>query len=204
MPKPFESFIPGGESEDIKRELLGVVKKEKEKEKSLEENFQERYARLRKEGFWNYRKAMDDVKERQTFHPTRPNRPFAFYLREKVLELLSNEINVDERDLKYYTAVSPDFRKTGIQTFHNIDAFFEIETGEAEPHRFTFRLTTNEMEKLRGENLDELFYITKDFPTHAYFKGKEIKGLSTSELDWFLRKRDKLAKKIFDKFKKIM
>lgn len=203
MLKFIEGFIPGGESEDTKRELFGVIKKEKEKEKSLEEDRQERYVRLRKEGYYIHKTALDDVKERQTFHPTRPNRPFAFYLRETVLDLLSNKFDIDERDFKYYTAVAPGFEKTPLQIFHNTDAFFELETG-GEPHRVTFKLTTNEGEKLRGENLDELLYISKDFPSHARIEGREIKGLSTSELNWFLGKADELAEKIFDKLEKIL
>ncbi len=107
----------------------------------LESEFVEAMKRLR-EGNPPYLKREESfelVRRCRKFEPTNPDKPYAYFLRQKILKILKerlpdSRVGVDDDSVLYYTACSDlrlkttqdGFVETPTDRYHGVDAFFDI------------------------------------------------------------------------------
>jgi len=183
------------EGEEIERELLGTVKitKDIREERSGVEKM------ARQKNITEFDAALEDIRNRQSGNPLDPSQPFASFVRARVVDelKLSDE---DEKNLKFFTAVSGSENKTVLDRDFGIDAFVEFLAKNKKSIIITLDVTL----KLLKENqkAEIVFSIPEDFPAHARFENNKLVGLTAREQDIFFKYIADLASQIAERIKK--
>ncbi|MFA6397899.1 MAG: hypothetical protein WDK96_03615 [Candidatus Paceibacterota bacterium] len=195
------NFFNGGEAQagkEMERELLGMVKTE-----TKEAENENTKIIINKEKVPEFEAALINIENRRIQNPRNPERPFANFLRTKIIDLLSEEIQDEaEENLEYYTAISKDpNQETGLDKHFGVDAFFKLKLeGREKPIYVTFDITLRPGKSTSKANV--VFSLTDDFPAHARFEKGQLTGITESEFHLFDNVTDILAEEITKQIEK--